>query len=88
MAAARLDGERRVANEHDDPASRRVRYAYLAAMVLATATAVAVVARRPRLPAAIVPLMPRGLDCLDWTAAPGAFVRFVDLRRGVLQAGS
>ena len=96
MAAARLDGERRVANEHDDPASRRVRYAYLAAMVLATATAVAVswlVA--PELPAAIVPLMPRGLDCLDWTAAPGAFVRFVDYygtavfaQAGVVTAGA
>ena len=95
-AAARLDGERRVANEHDDPASRRVRYAYLAAMVLATATAVAVswlVA--PELPAAIVPLMPRGLDCLDWTAAPGAFVRFVDYygtavfaQAGVVTAGA
>ena len=95
-AAARLDGERRVANEHDDPASRRVRYAYLAAVVLATATAVAVswlVA--PELPAAIVPLMPRGLDCLDWTAAPGAFVRFVDYfgtavfaQAGVVTAGT
>jgi len=77
-AAARRDGER-VANEHDDPASRRVRYAYLAATVLATATAIAVswlVA--PTLPDAIVPLMPRGFDCLHWTAAPGAFVRFVD----------
>lgn len=95
MAAARRDGER-VDNEHDDPASRRVRYAYLAAVVLATATAVAVswlVA--PELPAAIVPLMPRGLDCLDWTAAPGAFVRFVDYfgtavfaQAGVVTAGT
>ena len=65
-------------------------------MVLATATAVAVswlVA--PELPAAIVPLMPRGLDCLDWTAAPGAFVRFVDYygtavfaQAGVVTAGA
>ena len=39
--------------------------------------------------------MPRGLDCLDWTAAPGAFVRFVDYygtavfaQAGVVTAGA
>ena len=94
MKANRTDGDKIA--EDDDPASRRVRYAYLALMVLASATAVAVsfFGPSPTLPEAIVPFMPRGFHCFDFASVPGAFVRFVDYygtavfaQAGVVTAG-
>ena len=93
MTANRTDADK-IANA--DPASRRVRYAYLALMVLASATAVAVsfFGPSPTLPEAIVPFMPRGFQCFDFASVPGAFVRFVDYygtavfaQAGVVTAG-
>ena len=94
MKANRTDADKIA--EDDDPASRRVRYAYLALMVLASATAVAVsfFGPSPTLPEAIVPFMPRGFHCFDFASVPGAFVRFVDYygtavfaQAGVVTAG-
>ena len=94
MKANRTDADKIA--EDADPASRRVRYAYLALMVLASATAVAVsfFGPSPTLPEAIVPFMPRGFQCFDFASVPGAFVRFVDYygtavfaQAGVVTAG-